>query len=193
MTIRVENKTAWGTRAMKHIMAAVLARNSKIEGRFDVVWFDNYKRVTGLSVTVVYGRGRNGYSGYAWLRTGAMRLRVPRPGPETTFDSAMFAALFEHELLHCRGYKHENMGSCDVSATHAATFADMASIKVEAQEPMDVPKPPPVDRVTHRRVLVEAALARWQKREDGAHRRVVKLKARLRGYEYRAAAGRSKP
>jgi hypothetical protein len=68
--LTLNNKTAWDTRALRTVFLKIINENIKFEGALKHL----------VRCTVVYGRGRgSNFSGYAYLHSGTMRLRVPRP------------------------------------------------------------------------------------------------------------------
>ena len=100
--MKIINKTQWDTRALRKVFTAVYRESVKYDGKHD--W--------RLKITVVYARGWGGYSGCAYLNSGTMRIRLPKPGNlrGETLDIFNLAHLFEHELAHCRGQNHDTMG-----------------------------------------------------------------------------------
>src|SRR5262252_7682846 len=71
--LNIVNRTQWPTRSLRTVMLKVLNANIKLEGPLR----------HPLRVTIVHSKkrwhGRGGYTGYAYLHSGTMKLRVPKP------------------------------------------------------------------------------------------------------------------
>jgi hypothetical protein len=101
--MKITNKTHWDSRDLKKIFSKAMSLNDKLEGR--------YQRKSQLLVEVVYSKRtwanvQSQFSGYAYRNGNYMRLRVPRK----PFDQRLLVRLFVHELYHCRGFSHDQMG-----------------------------------------------------------------------------------
>jgi hypothetical protein len=185
--MKIKNSTVWDTADLRRVFAAVLTQSNKVEGNFPS------KR---LKIDVVYTKG-GGYSGCAWLHTGRMTIRVPRPraatslalfGP-TEVDVFSLAWLFEHELAHCRGFKHDQMGCLNnwpTAERRKEMYPCVAGMKI-GLAPVKPAKPKP-DAQAVRHAAAVAQLMRWKTKAKRAATGVKKAQARVRYYERVAAA-----
>lgn len=99
--MKIKNESNWQTRDLKRVFTAILNRWNKIDPKKVPT-----KRLTDI-VIVNSRRDLPGFfSGHAWLRSGSMRLRLPK----SYLTAKEVAYLFEHELAHCAGYRHAEMG-----------------------------------------------------------------------------------
>jgi hypothetical protein len=101
--MKINNKTNWNEKDLRKIFSKAMSLNDKIEGR--------YPRKSQLLVEVVYAKRTwakidNQFSGYAYRNGNYMKLKVPRK----QFDQRLLARVFIHELYHCRGFSHDQMG-----------------------------------------------------------------------------------
>jgi len=113
MKMIIINKTKWSTKDLRKVFQLALRADNEIEGRFN----------KNLTITVKYrvlnkiilNQAKLGYiklkenyyyKGWAYYNTGLMRISLPRKN----IDSKIVAQIFIHELGHCRGFKHCQMG-----------------------------------------------------------------------------------
>lgn len=114
--MKIINKTNWDTLDLKKVLTRALDEDDKVEGKYG---YRSY-----LEVTISYSKGypswvvkryqernkelpvRERYSGNAWVGGTRMVLRVPRG----KIDTRLLSRVFKHELDHCRGFKHNQMG-----------------------------------------------------------------------------------
>lgn len=97
--LTIDNRTDWDTRALRTVFLKVLNENIKFEGPLKHL----------IRPKVVYSRGR--YSGYAYLRSGTMKLRLPRPTDRCSHctDGNLYRAVIDGKLVdptpceHCNG------------------------------------------------------------------------------------------
>ena len=119
--MKIINETKWNTKDLQKIFALSLKADNKIEGKFNknLIIIITYRKFRKW-VIPYYERNnmildnKYKYSGYAYFNTGEMKIRLP----VKDIDSQYVAKIFIHELAHCRGYKHHQMGcwlSLDVS------------------------------------------------------------------------------
>jgi hypothetical protein len=175
--MQIKNQTRWKTEDLRGIFSRVLTEWNRTDP----------KRVPSkrLRITVVHGRDTH-YSGYAYLRSGIMRLRLPAPERARSLTVADVGWLFLHELAHCAGYDHSQMGPLNHRVTKdRLTYLD--GFPLGPQEPKAT-KPKPDVQATRYQQTVEA-LARWTTKLKRAQTALKKLKVRARYYE-RALASR---
>lgn len=125
--------------------------------------------------------------------TAAPRLRVVTPLPEVPPESVRDAAVtLVHELMHCRGLRHRDMppGMKRCGGHDYPTPWLPAGLRIRAKDaPAEVPREDRLAALKARREeKARADLARWEKRLRLARTKVAKYRARVRGYERRAAA-----
>ena len=102
--MKIINKTHWETRPIWKLLTEALKRNEKIEGRF------MHRKY--LEVEIVYSKKKNWgqpeqhFTGHATYNGSTMTIRVPRE----KIDTRVFARVFDHELYHNRGFKHNKLG-----------------------------------------------------------------------------------
>lgn len=180
--MRIDNQTEWNTDDLRSLFAAGLDKNRKHEGPF---------QSSRLRIKVVYSRRHDRYSGHAWLNTGHIRIRLPKP--EYDLNVRMTAAIFDHELQHCRGYRHEH-GLCphiSEAGLEACAWADAFTISIKTpKEPM--PREHVLAaKMQHALDRAKAALTK-KKRAETIHKR---WQRRVKYYEraITAAAAKSKP
>jgi len=182
--MKMLNKTQYDTNALRSLLTEVHNLVSKTEGRL--------KTWGGLRVKVV--TGRNGrISGYAYLTGHFMRLRIPKP--ETHPKPHDIAYLMEHELMHCYGYKHSQMGVCRRGWATAAERYKWADEMFPQGIPVKTPKvrvtPDKADIQEKRYLRVVAQVKTWTTKLKRAQTAIKKLAVRRRYYEkVLAAAGR---
>jgi hypothetical protein len=101
-------------------------------------------------------------------------------------DTFKLGFLFEHELAHCRGYKHKGM--CSLNGWQNATekfYPYLAGITVGQR--VEKPKP----KVDHQQVRYQRVLAsikRWETKAKRAKTALAKLHQRRKRYEQTLAA-----
>jgi len=208
--LNIVNRTQWPTRSLRTVMLKVLNANIKLEGPLR----------HPLRVTIVHSKkrwhGRGGYTGYAYLHSGTMKLRVPKPDDacqyctdgktwgsiidgkladpspcsqckgtgksvEPLFDVFEFAHLFEHELMHCRGYKHETMGWLNRWSPEKKShypYLDGATVSPKLAQTAA-----PVDRVAIRAQRVAARIVAWERKKRRADSALKKLYRQQKYYQ----------
>lgn len=167
----IVNKTDWDTRQLRTVFLKVLNENIKYEGPLRHL----------IRATVKYSR--YDMSGYAYLQSGTMVLRLPRPdrGEASTLDPIRTGWLFEHELAHCRGYKHEQMSGLNTRATATvANYPYLAGIVVGVKQ-RKVKPPRDVKRERYDRLLCQ--IAAWTTKQKRATNALKKLAVKRRYYE----------
>lgn len=171
--LKVLNKTQWATRDLRRIFSAVLRDSNKWEGKLN----------GAVRVTVVHSR-TGSFSGYAYLNSTVMRLRVPTPDSlkGAALDVFKLAYLFEHELAHCRGYVHEDMvGLNSWKCATETNYRYVAGMTVAAKPP---PKAKPKADVQVTRYLrVVAGIDKRERERAKLERALSKLAAKRRYYE----------
>lgn len=169
-SMRVNNKTDWDTRDLRRVFTAVLQENRKHEGPF----------ARTLNITVVPARYGGYYSGYAYFNTGSMRLRLPRP-KHGALDVFKLAHLFEHELAHCRGYRHKGMCTLnDWRHAKPESYPGLIGMTVRATPPKVRPK---VDHRQRRYARTLAKIKSWKTKAKRAATALKKLERQRRYYE----------
>lgn len=206
----ITNKTKWDTRALRTVFLKVINENIKFEGPLKHL----------IRCTVVDSRkrwhGRYTYSGYAYLHSGTMRLRVPPPTDRCqqcqdghhyraiedgklvdpspcpncngtkmdpnglTLDTFKLAHLFEHELAHCRGYKHKGMCSLNSWEPRPGDYAYLDGFKVSAK--FDKPKPV-IDCKVVRAARIDARIKTWETKLKRAETALKKLRRQQAYYQ----------
>ena len=176
--LEVRNKTTYDTR---DIRSAVLA-------------CEKYLDMTGQRVVkVVYSRNRGRQvTGYAYYPSCGraegvtVKLRLPkvRKGEVITEELVQdFLWLVEHELSHSRGVSHRVMRGSPTNKVHSIgrrpAWAEGLQLRLKAPKA----KPTMADRVSARTAMVEAGIARWQRRLKLAKTKLAKLKAKQRYYQ----------
>jgi hypothetical protein len=164
--MRIINETEWDTRQLRRVFSAVLRESNRVEGRH------NHR----LRIHVARGRY---VSGYAYFNSGRMKLRLPSPkhGPLEVF---MVGWLFDHELAHCRGHRHEVMGRLN-SQSHA-TAENYPYLVGLSLGPKLVPLKPVINLQAVRAARVAARLKAWEARQVRAERAVKKLRRQAAYY-----------
>ncbi len=110
-----------------------------------------------------------------------MKLRLPREGTEGKLDIYQLAHLFEHDLAHCRGYKHKGM--CSLNSWKHATpeqYPYLDGMEVGHHVSKAKPKPAAKD-LRYQRVL--ANITRWKTKAKRAENALKKLDRQRRYYE----------
>jgi predicted SprT family Zn-dependent metalloprotease len=99
-------------------------------------------------------------------------------------DIYKLAHLFEHELAHCRGYKHKGM--CSLNGWQHATavyYPYLEGITVGLKRQNEKPKPTSEDKQRQRYKAVLAAIERWERKRKRAMTALGKLSIKKRYYE----------
>jgi hypothetical protein len=169
-SLRIENETHFDTRAIRALVAAVHVWAAKDEHRLPL---------ERLHVSVEYARTWGQARGC--IGRGRMWLFIRKQ------DSVMVDCLantIRHELMHNFGYEHSQFYDrrvpLEVHAPIIAKWGERIPVRVVRVQP----KPPRAQRNYERAVAAERRWALRLKRATTMHR---KAKARLRGYERRAA------
>ena len=189
--MRINNQTDWDTAHMRRVFSRVLTRwNKDNSGTNRVV------RSKGLRVKVMHCRARSGngsFSGCAWIGGRSMTLRLPNPRPRTSYGMKVkawdgelsvrrLAYIFEHELAHCAGFYHRNMGSLrHWKAASSSRYDFIDDLKVDRAEPK-AKKPKPDQQVIRYR-RAQAALRRWETKAKRANTAIRKYRASVKRYE----------
>lgn len=169
--MRLVNKTGYSTKAMRAFLEAGLrAHGASMERHIDVVY------------------GRRWFTGRASCPGTWMILRVLRADK---MDTKKFGLLFEHELAHNLGVKHEDM---DPNVRQCRPeYGQAAPAWIEGLEiPLNVTAKTVVDpqaRIDKRAAHARTMLERWERKAASAKRVVAKWARKVRYYERRAAAG----
>ncbi len=120
--MKIQNKTAWLTRDLKRICCEVLRRNEKIEGKLG-----QYQK-TNLFVVVV--SAYNHLNAIALINGAWIKFIIPKD----EVSKLALAQMFEHELQHLRGYRHESMLDWDLNNTGYQWAADNNKFPLRKQE-----------------------------------------------------------
>src|SRR5262245_9182223 len=178
----IDNQTAWDTRALRTVFLKVINENIKFEGPL----------LHGIKARVVYTR-RGGYSGYAFYHSGRMTIRLPHPTRSRSTETRLpmldiyhVAHLVEHELAHCRGYKHKGM--CGLNGWKNAKasyypYLDGLTIGLKAEKPKPV-----VDKTAVKTERIAARIKSWETKLKRAENALKKLRKQQRYYAAKAAA-----
>ena len=176
----IVNNTKWSTRALRSVFLKVINENIKHEGPLKHL----------LRVTVVNSRRQwGGFSGYAYLHSGTMRLRLPKLGldDDDKLDVFRLGYLFEHELAHCRGYQHKGMGCLNSWASaNEKYYPYLRGMSVGRQAEKLNPE------VDIRRTRYERVLGRirsWESKAKRARTALKKLAAQRTYYERNMKGG----
>lgn len=186
--MKIINKTQWATEDLRRVFSAVLADSNKHEARKvegAAMWNRKYRehfKSKILKITIVYSRG-GGFSGYAFLHSGIMRIRVPKPtGEAPAFDVFKLAYVFEHELAHCRGFQHKGMG-CLNSWDHAKAENYPCAVGLTVGIEPSRPKAEKADGQIVRYQRAVAAAARWAAKRKRAANAEKKALTKVKRYE----------
>lgn len=183
--MRIENETAYDSRVLNRIAAAVHVWMAKEIGRRLPQW----KR---LRAQVVYSRGP-WCSGYAYLGGSLTRWRLPKPGSRHV-STRYVAWLIWHELLHVYGYGHDRMSPLAMGhhgrepdtlgwiEQRFGTTLPLAAVKVKAKPTLD-------ERRSARRQRIAASVKRWESKRKRAETALRKLNRQLRALDRQLAAG----
>lgn len=95
--MKIINNTNFDTKILRKIFSVALRLNEKSEGK--------YLRKKQLKVEVVSARQEEACTGWAYIGIPHMRIKIH---PNFTNVKAI-AFVFEHELYHNRGYRHDKM------------------------------------------------------------------------------------
>lgn len=173
--MRLTNDTGWRTEDLRRLIAAA-CRADGIGTR-------------GMVVAVRHTRQRRGCTGYGWINSRSMVLRVPPPlgdqesMPDAVRDSLARVAL--HELAHCRGIVHGDMEPSlrwcrDDLPTPWADGLVVRRMAATVVAPRNV--------VAERAEHAAAMLRRAERRLKLARSIERRWRAKVRYYERRAAA-----
>lgn len=118
-------------------------------------------------------------------------MRLPRD--PTLLSLALFARVFEHEVLHTQGVKHRSMGPAvryPNGSPDAPVPAWAAGLEVRVEE---APAPAPLEErrdelVAKREAHARAKLAEYEVKAKRVAKLAAKWRQKVRGYERRAAA-----
>lgn len=177
--MKLVNKTRYSSRELRSLFTAVYRAMAKTEGEHPG-WTNGY------SITVKYSRGR--VSGNAWLKGNSQNLFLPRGavGTET------LATVFEHEMFHSYGYRHDAIGGRFTwSEANRASFewvGERFGRLLREREPKRKVKAKGPDLQEHRYKLVVSGIERWEKRKKTAETRLKTLRRKARYYERALAA-----
>ena len=167
--MRIRNSTGWETGDLRRIFAAVVRECAR---HGDVCPFRLNIRVMHASDSCVRGR--------AWVGTGHMTLRLPRPECGR-LDPFTVAWLFDHEFAHCRGLRHKTMGRLNDFRTATGEYYGYVS-GLEIREAT----PKPALKTDMQIVRYEHALAKAAERDRILKRAATaarKWRAKVRYYE----------
>lgn len=126
--MKIQNKTAWLTRDLKRIFCETLRRNERIEGKLSQYQKQN------LLVEVVPARNHlNALAHYngTWVK---IRIRKDK------VSKLALAQIFDHEVQHLRGYRHESMRDWDLNNVGYEWATDDKKYPLRKKEPVS-PKP----------------------------------------------------
>jgi hypothetical protein len=145
----------------------------------------------GYGIRVIPARGRR-HCGLAYLDASWVRLSIPTGA----LDVGVLARVFEHELAHNRGVRHEDMDP-DTLACRGPCPDWAVSFTPADFEVAEPPKVPRAERMTalvlkreeHARRMLEA----WERKAKRAVKSAAKWRGVVRGYERRAAARKAAP
>lgn len=168
--MKVINKSVWNTRDLKRVFHAVLNRWNEIDNRKV-----SSKRLRHITVV----NSRFGYlSGHAYLNSGYMRLRLPK----THISVKETGWLFEHELAHCAGYEHKNMGPLNHWAgVKHGRYDYLEGIVIRPKEAKPA-KPKGDAQIIRYQAAVEAE-KRWRTKLKRAQTGVKTYRDRIKRYE----------
>jgi len=93
------NRTAYSSRDILKLCSRVHADYMKKKTQPETV-----------RLRVKYRRDRRSYWGYAYYDNNIVILSMPK---DRKIDSNELAHTFQHELDHCRGVRHSDMGECN--------------------------------------------------------------------------------
>ena len=98
MKLKIENKTKYDTQALRRLLRETLRRNEKIEGRD---WLPDKGDKLHILITSAHRRAISGMA-YDW----PIRIVLRLPIDPLALNPCELALVFEHELNHVRGYRH---------------------------------------------------------------------------------------
>jgi hypothetical protein len=175
-SLKIENATHFETRAIRALVAAVHTWAAKDDHRAPLDW---------LRVSVHYARTW----GQAWgcIGRGRMWLYIRK---QDSVSVASLAQTIRHELMHNFGYGHSQFYEREVPPEVYAGVLAKWGERLPVRAAVVKPKPPRAERNYQRAVAAER---RWATRLKRATTMYRKAKARLRGYERRAAMRQATP
>ena len=113
MQMKIENKTKWDTKDLRKVFKLALNADNKIEGRFNkhltvIVKYRNIRQIVKNQIRLGYWTPNETYyyKGCAYYNIGWMRISLPKEN----INPKIVAQVFIHELEHCRGFRHNQMG-----------------------------------------------------------------------------------
>lgn len=180
MKVRIDNQTTIPTRVLRRFfVAGIRAAGLNPDGYY---------------VKVVWAKRR--HSGCAYYDSRWVTMRAP--SKVERFDVASFARVFDHELAHNRGVRHDEMDPATLWCSGPCPEW-AADFKADDFFPPAKPKAPRAERlaalVDARAERAEAAAVRWERKARAAAKLAKKWRAKVRYYtkarELKAAA--SKP
>lgn len=175
--MKIINKTRWDTRDLRRVFAAVLRRWNKTDNR-------KVPSRRLKNVNVVSARWR-GVSGCAYVASGWMTIRLPKEKEQLDVEQIGF--VFEHELAHCAGYQHSEMGPLNSwKMVTIGRYDYLRGFEIRAK----VAPAPKVrsDRQVERYQREVASLARWRTKLKRAQTGVKAHQAKVKRYERILAA-----
>lgn len=148
------------------------------------------------TVTVKYGRHTRTCSGYAWFHTHRIHLFVPNSrigsdGKRVVFKQLpldvlrALAGVLEHEIDHCRGLKHREMGRLDENVGHWWH-------EQRIRRKVTISKPTPAERAAKREEQTRKRLADIEQDIVRLQRLRQKWAAKVRYYDRKARAASPK-
>jgi len=181
--VKLKNETKYSGRELRSLFTAVYRRMEKTEGPHPG-W------MRGYSIRVRYSRRSGRVSGNAWIKGNSQNLFLPRG----RVSVETLATVFEHEMFHSYGYRHNAIGARFTwSESNRASFAwavERFGRSLGEREPEAKAKPKGPVLQEHRYSLVKAGIERWEKRKKAAETRLKTLRRKARYYERALAATR---
>lgn len=199
--IILNNKTRYDSKFLRKVLSTALRYWKK-----ECTPLPSYLK--NIRITVNTAKQDRCCTGWAWLNTNAMRLRIPHWSPLVTHSSRSLMGenyasgykpltlsqdlifVFFHELMHNRGYRHANIS--DIYLKKVATevpFIPWEYVPTK-QEVMQV-RAPKKNLLEERYKRAMGLVIKWEKKVKVANNHLKKYKQKVKYYE-RALSNREK-
>lgn len=176
--MQITNTTQYNTEDLRKVFSAVLASTNK-----DCTpvkhWYQRIQSGYFASkwLKIQVKNSMHGHSGSAYVNSGRMTIRIPK----TDLDIVKLAFVFEHELTHCRGYRHKDMGS--IRRWSHATPDNYECIKGMVVNVIEKGSKPKQDLQIKRYENVLAIYKKWEAKRKSAANRERKALESVKYYE----------